>query len=75
MYELLTISEIRSRFDGEWVLVEEPELDENSEVVRGRVLWHSQDRDEVYQRAIELRPKHSAFLYVGRMPEGTAIIL
>ena len=75
MHDLLTISEIRSRFDGEWILVEDPELDENSEVVRGRVVWHSKDRDEVYQKAIELRPKHSAFLYTGRMPEGTAVVL
>jgi hypothetical protein len=75
MNEVLTIAEIKSRFDGEWILVEDPELDDDQEVLRGRVVWHSKDRDEVYQKAIELRPKHSAFLYTGRMPEGAAIVL
>ena len=75
MSEVLSIDEIKSRFDTEWVLVEDPELDENLRVLRGRVVWHSKDRDEVYQKAVELRPKHSAFLYTGEMPEGTAIVL
>ena len=75
MAELLTIEEIQSRFDSEWILVEDPEVNEQLEVLRGKVVWHSKDRDEVYQKAIALRPKHSAFLYTGKMPEGTAIVL
>ena len=75
MDEVLTLAEIKSRFDSEWVLVADPELDASLEVARGRVIWHSKDRDEVYQKAVELRPQHSAFLYTGRIPEGTAVIL
>ena len=75
MNGVLTRAEIEARFDSEWVLIENPELDEHLEVIRGRVAWHSKDRDEVYQKAIELRPKHSAFLYTGRLPEGTAVVL
>jgi len=75
MDEVLSISEIKSRFDSEWVVVEDPELDEHLHVVRGRVVWHSKDRDEVYQKALELQPKHPAFLYTGRIPEDTAIVL
>lgn len=75
MNEVLSISEIQSRFDSEWVVVEDPDLDEHLQVVRGRVIWHSKDRDEVYQKAIELQPKRPAFLYTGKIPEGTAIIL
>jgi hypothetical protein len=75
MNEVLTIEEIESRFDSEWVLVEDPELDDHLNVLRGRVLCHSKDRDEVYQKGIELRPRHSAVLYTGRIPEGTAVVL
>lgn len=75
MADVLTIDEITERFESEWVLLEDPELDQNLEVVRGTVLFHSKDRDEVYQKAVELRPKHSAFLYTGAMPAGTAIVL
>ena len=41
----------------------------------GTVRWHDKDRDEVYRRAVEMRPKRFAIVYTGKMPEGTAIVL
>lgn len=75
MDELLTIGEIERRFDSEWVLVEDPQTGESLDVRGGKVLWHSRDRDEVYRKAVELRPRRFAVLYTGRMPEDTAIVL
>ncbi|HKQ49529.1 MAG TPA: hypothetical protein VJZ71_15765 [Phycisphaerae bacterium] len=75
MADILSIAEICNRYDSEWILVEDPEVDENLEVVRGKVVWHSKDRDEVYQKMLELRPKQSATLFTGRMPKDTAIAL
>jgi len=75
MSQLMTIDEIYRQFNSEWVLVEDPELDEQLNVLKGKVVCHSKDRDEVYQKAVELKPKQSAFLYTGRMPANTAIIL
>jgi hypothetical protein len=39
------------------------------------VFWHSPDRDEVYQKAIELHPKRFAVLYTGTLPEDAAIVI
>jgi hypothetical protein len=75
MGEILSLDEIKSRFDSEWVLVEDPQLDESLQVQAGWVVFHSKDRDEVYQKAVELHLKHSAFLYTGELPEGTAVVL
>ena len=75
MDEVLTREEIYSRFPAEWVLLADPEVDEHQRVVRGRVICHSKDRDEVDRKAIELRLKSSAFLYTGAMPENTAIVV
>ena len=75
MSEVLTMEEIQKRFASEWVLVEDPEVDEHLEIIRGRVVWHSKDRDEVYRKMLELRPKSAATLYTGTMPENTAVIL
>ena len=75
MSETLSLEEIQVRFDSEWVLLEDPETSEALEVKSGKVLWHSKDRDEVYRKARELRPKHSAILYTGKLPKGTAIVL
>jgi hypothetical protein len=75
MNEIMTLAEIEKQFDGEWVLVEDPEIDQDNEVVRGKVLFHSKNRDEVDQVAMRLRPKRSAFLYTGPAPDNIFINL
>jgi hypothetical protein len=75
MNEVMSLVEIQERFDSEWVLVEDPETTESLEVGKGKVLWHSKNRDEVYRKARELSPKSSAILYTGNIPEEGAIIL
>jgi hypothetical protein len=76
MSDVLSKAEIESRFNSEWVLVEDPVTDEWLQVQSGKVLWHSKDRDEVYRKAAELRPGSSAVLYTGPVveDEDTAII-
>ena len=75
MNEVLTIQEIEARYESEWILVGDPEVTSQLEVIGGKVLYHSKDRDEVYQKAIELRPKHSAYLYTGRGAEDLVMML
>ncbi len=75
MDHILTLSQIEEKFVSEWVLVEDPETNSALEVQSGKVRWHSKDRDEVYRKAVELRPRRFAMLYTGRIPEGTAIAL
>jgi hypothetical protein len=69
MSEILSIDEIESRYPNEWILIGDPQTNEALAVLRGTVLWHSTDRDEVYQKAVELRPKHVAFHYSGTVPQ------
>jgi len=75
MDRVLTVEQIEEQFESEWVLVEDPETNDALEVQSGRVRWHSKDRDEVYRKAVELRPKRFAMLYTGKMLEGTDIVL
>ncbi len=75
MAEILTVTEINTQFVSEWVLVDSPQTDDLSQVKAGKVLFHSKDRDEVYRKAVELKPKHFAMLYTGKIPEDTAIVL
>ena len=75
MGDVLTLAEIESRFKSEWVLVEDPQTNESLEVLSGKVRFHSKDRDEVYRRAVELRPKRFAMLYTGTIPKDTAVVL
>jgi len=75
MSQQMTIEEIEARFDSEWVLIEDPQTDEKLKVLGGRVLHHSRDRDEVYRKAVSLRPQRSAIVYTGEIPEETAVVL
>lgn len=75
MDEILTIAQIETQFESEWVLVEDPQTNEALEVLSGKLRWHSRDRDEVYRKAVELRPRRFAMLYTGKMPKGTAVVL
>lgn len=77
MNDVLSIAEIESKFDSEWVLVQDPETNAANEVERGKVLCHSKNRDEVYRTAVALRPARFAVLYTGTaaLPEGRAIVL
>ena len=73
--ERLTFEEIKSRYAPEWVLIGDPETDEYQRVVAGTVLFHSPNREDVYQKALELRPTHSAFRFLGIIPEDMAFVL
>ena len=75
MGETLSITEIQSRFQSEWVLLEDPQTDEALDLKSGKVLYHSKDRDEVYRKAIELHPKRFAMLFTGVIPDNTAVVL
>ncbi len=75
MDQEMTIDEIKSRFDSEWILLGDPRTDEALNVLGGKVLHHSKDRDEVYRKAVSLRPQRSAMVYTGEIPEDTAVVL
>ena len=73
MNEIMSLVEIQEKFDSEWVLVEDPETTESLEVTKGKVLWHSKNRDEVYRKARELSPRSSAIIYTGPI-EGALVL-
>lgn len=75
MSETISFAEIQKRFDSEWILLEDPETDRGLKIKSGKVLWHSKDRDEVYRKAREFKPKHSAILYTGKLSQNTVIVL
>ena len=75
MNEVLTVAEIKSKYDSEWVLIEDPRTNESLEVQSGRVLYHSKDRDEFDRKALGFHPKRFAVVYTGQPPEGMEFAL
>ncbi len=75
MNEVMTLKEIEETFESEWVLVADPELNPQLEVICGKVIYHCADRDELYRKMGELKPKRSAIIYTGSVPEDLVIML
>ncbi len=73
--EVLTWGQIEDSYQGEWVLLEDPETEENLQVRGGKLLWHSKSREEIGRKLLELRPKSSALLYVGLPPKDSVFLL
>ena len=68
MNEVMIWAEIEEEFDGEWVLIEDPDATRCHEIIRGKVVFHSSDRAEAYRMLNELSPAHPAVMYVGATP-------
>ncbi len=75
MDKTLTITEIESQFDSEWVLVEDPQTNDALEVQSGKVLYHSKNRDEFDRKALEFHPKRFAVLFTGQPGEEMEFVL
>ena len=69
MSKVMTWAEIEAEFDGEWVLIEDPETTPMQEIIRGTVVFHGADKGKLHQRMRESRPRSSAVIFVGSPPE------
>ncbi|MCI0489652.1 MAG: hypothetical protein L0229_23945 [Blastocatellia bacterium] len=75
MDEMLTIEEIKSKYDSEWVLIGDLQTNEALEVQGGKVLYHSSDREEFDRKVLEFHPERFAVLYTGKIPEQMEFVL
>jgi hypothetical protein len=73
--EILTWEEITQKFYGEWLLIVQAELDDTLGIIRGQVIAHSPNQDEIYN-SLHLRQGRDASIeYVGGVPKDLAFIL
>lgn len=75
MDKVMSWREIKETFNGEWVLIEDPELAPTLDVVAGRVIFHGQDRVEAYRKSEGLAPEKTTVRFAGGLPAGWDMIL
>ncbi len=75
MDKRMTIEEINDTFNSEWVLLEDPITTDMQEVKSGKLLWHSKNREDVYRKAKEFNPKHTAILYTGKLSDDQYFVI
>ena len=79
MRDDLKISEIREKYDGQWVVVEITKVDKYNNPLRGRVLFHGTDQDKVYGQGPKYRDTHPGvklfYFYAGQaIPNGIGVM-
>ena len=66
MTEIMTLAEMEKHFPSEWVLIDQIEADQDDHIRRGKVVYHSKDRDEVWRQACTLPiSRHIAVHFMG----------
>jgi hypothetical protein len=60
--EILTWNQIEDLYQGGWDLLEDPQSEENLQLLGSKLLWHSKSREEIGKKLLELRPKSSALV-------------
>lgn len=73
--ERLTLEKMCEQYPEQWLLIADPELDENLNVVRGEVVLFSEDRDDIYNNLHLRNGKSAAIEYTGGLPENISLML
>ena len=73
--EILTAAEIRDRYPREWVLIADTESDDLWNVIRGEVLAHSPEREEIDRALTKFKDIRSISIeYTGPIPDEYSVI-
>ena len=75
MSEMMTFEEIKLRYDGQWVLIAYTETNEDLQVIKGKVIAHSANKEDIYQALESASEQPLAIEYMGQVPEDIDFIL
>lgn len=68
-----SIETIKQTYENEWVLLTDYEIDEYNEPLLGVVVAHSKEREEIYDKQMEIK-KDLLIFYTGKIPEDLAVM-
>lgn len=71
---ILTLAEIYQQYPDRWVLVVEPELDENLEIIRGEVVADAPTKEELYLLLHLRKGRSSAIEYTGKYDDALVLL-
>ena len=72
---ILSLQEIYQFYPNQWVLILNPELDEELNVIQGQVLAHSVNRDEIYNQLSLRKGQPVAIEYTGTIPDDIVVFI
>lgn len=69
-----TIQALKRRYPKEWLLLTHVTADELTRPVKGELVAHSKNRDDIYDRLSSLRAKSVCVTYTGPIPKDLTVI-
>ena len=76
MEDTVNIKEAEKLYPDEWLLFEVVEVDEKNKPVKGRLLAHSKEKDEIYKADMQTRCADGYITYTGELiPKDMAVVL
>jgi hypothetical protein len=72
---ILSLQKICQFYPNQWVLILNPELDEELNVIQGQVLAHSPNRDEIYNQLSLRQGQPVAIEYTGTIPDDIVVVI
>ncbi|HBI23565.1 MAG TPA: hypothetical protein DDX84_05035 [Nitrospiraceae bacterium] len=67
--------DIVKKHKNEWVLIEPQKVDENFNIQDGKIIAHSKDKSEIYERLLTSKRKSAYIEYTGKIPDDLAVVL
>jgi hypothetical protein len=67
--QILTRKQIEQRYNLQWVLLDQVEMDKNNHYVKGRVIYNGKNKELLLDKAKGLNIQKGAFLFIGKHPE------
>ncbi len=68
------IVKLKRRYPKEWILLTHVVTDALTHPVKGKLVAHSKNRDDIYERLRHLRAKSVAIEYTGEIPKDLIVI-
>lgn len=68
------IARIKRRYPKEWLLLTNVVADELTRPIKGKLVAHSRNRDDIYDRLPHLRAKSVCITYAGPIPKDLAVV-
>jgi hypothetical protein len=75
---ILSIEQMQSTYPNQWLLVANPQTDDNLDIIEGEVIAHSTDCEQIYDtiaRERQTRTGTLAIEYTGTITDDVAFIL
>ena len=72
---LLNIPEMKKKYHNQWILIADPVYDKGHKIKRGRVIFHSEDRERIDKAMLETKENNIAIRYLGTVDKDLSVIL